>query len=69
MLSICDGESENRKFIDSNIQTHPEYPEVQHKRINPYTNGPLSDPPQLRENVTKHQAFYQHYGMLWTYRS
>jgi hypothetical protein len=50
MLSICDGASENRKFIDSNVQSHPQHSLVSHMRINPYTNGPLysmSDPPHL----------------------
>jgi hypothetical protein len=39
MLSICDGASKNRKFIYSNVQSHPQHPLVSHMRINPYTNG------------------------------
>ncbi|CAC5390212.1 unnamed protein product [Mytilus coruscus] len=50
ILSICDGASENRKFITTNAATLPGNPKEKHYCINPYTNGPLyfiSDPPHL----------------------
>jgi hypothetical protein len=50
VLSICDGVSENRKFIQSSAQTFLGYPKVQHVCVNPTNNGPhffMSDPPHL----------------------
>lgn len=56
VLSICDGASENRKFIQSSAQTFVGYPKVQHVCVNTTNNGPLFfyvRSPSFNKKITK----------------